>query len=60
MGLILNINIKMFSIHCKYILCISYNKSDLIRDQFHIVETITIKTAIVETIITETTKCALY
>lgn len=60
MGLILNINTKMFSIHCEYILCISYNKSDLIRDQFHIVETITIKTAIVVTIITETTKCALY
>lgn len=50
----------MFSIHCKYILCISYNKTDMIRDQFHIVETITIKTAIVKTIITEITKCALY
>lgn len=50
----------MFSIHCKYILRISYNKTDMIRDQFHIVETITIKTAIVKTIITEITKCALY
>lgn len=39
---------------------ISYNKTDMIRDQFHIVETITIKTAIVKTIITEITKCALY